>query len=109
MFKCNGVGCMDMGKCKEYEYCMFRDVGKKSCWCGICDYMLACPENYCHEKCNLNSAFRESNGEKDLKCEKPCYPCKICSHASWVEISGVYFFSCRSTSCPFLDGDLPFR
>ena len=109
MMDCKGIFCADREKCNDYEYCVYRDIGKKACWCGICDYILNCPENFNWKKCNLNFAFGESDGEKDLKCEKPYEPCKICPYASWVEKSGVYIYSCRSTFCTLLTDDLPFR
>ena len=63
MMDCKGIFCADREKCNDYEYCVYRDIGKKSCWCGICDYILNCPENFKWEKCNLNLALGKSGGE----------------------------------------------
>ena len=108
MTDCKGVFCADKEKCNDYEYCVYRDIGKKSCWCGICDYILNCPENFKWKKCNLNRALGKSGGEKELKCEKPREPCLSCYRACWTDMYGTWAFGCGMMHCHLADVDLPF-
>jgi len=86
---------------------MSGDIGKNSCWCGICYYMLNCPENCNHEKCNLNLAFEAFCGELKLDVEEPSEPCCSCYHASWQLIYelGICYYGCDMSHCYLADDE----